>query len=105
MSYEGMIAEIRRLTEAVGTLVSTVETLQGKVEEQTKLIEEQRTLIAEKGAEIAELKRRLRMNSNNSSKPPSSDGYGKKPAPKSLRGKSGKKPGGQKGHERKNLHS
>ena len=36
MTYEGMIAEIRRLTEAVGTLVSTVETLQGKIEEQTK---------------------------------------------------------------------
>ena len=103
MSYEGMIAEIRRLTEAVGTLVSTVETLQGRIEEQTKLIEEQRDLIAEKEAEIAELKRRLGMNSNNSSKPPSSDGYGKKPAPKSLRGKSGKKPGGQKGHEGKNL--
>ena len=103
MTYEGMISEIRRLTEAVGTLVSTVETLQVKIDEQTKLIEEQRDLIAEKDAEIAELKRRLGMNSNNSSKPPSSDGYGKKPAPKSLRGKSGKKSGGQKGHEGKNL--
>lgn len=103
MTYEGMIAEIRRLTEAVGTSVSTVETLQGKIEEQTKLIEEQRNLITEKDAEIAELKRRLGMNSNNSSKPPSSDGYGKKPATKSLRGKSGKQSGGQKGHEGKNL--
>lgn len=103
ISYEGMIAEIRRQTEVIGTLASAVETLQGKIDEQTKLIEEQRDLIAEKDAEIAELKRRLGMNSNNSSKPPSSDGYEKKPAPKSLRGKSGKKSGGQKGHEGKNL--
>ena len=103
MSYEGMIAEIQRLTEMIGTLVSTVETLQQKIDEQNKRMEEKDQLLSQKEAEIAELKRRLGMNSGNSSKPPSSDGYGKKPAPKSLRGKSDKKSGGQKGHEGKNL--
>jgi transposase len=49
-------------------------------------------------AENAELRRRLGMNSTNSSKPPSSDSPFVKPAPKSLRGKSGRKPGGQVGH-------
>ena len=47
---------------------------------------------------IAELESRLCQNSSNSSKPPSSDGYAK-PAPKSLRKKSGKKPGGQHHHK------
>jgi hypothetical protein len=53
---------------------------------------------------IAELEARLASNSQNSSKPPSSDGLGK-PAPKtrSLRPKTPRKPGGQPGHEGKSL--
>ena len=47
---------------------------------------------------IKDLERRTRMNSTNSSKPPSSDGYAK-PAPKSQRVKSGRSPGGQQGHD------
>ncbi len=47
--------------------------------------------------QIQELQARLALNSQNSSKPPSSDGY-TKPAPKSLREKSDRKSGGQRGH-------
>ena len=52
--------------------------------------------------QIKELQSRLKMNSRNSSKPPSSDGLNK-PAPKSLRKKSTRTTGGQPGHEGKTL--
>jgi transposase len=52
---------------------------------------------------IAELERRLGLDSSNSGKPPSSDGLRKPARVKSLRERSGKKPGGQKGHKGETL--
>jgi transposase len=57
---------------------------------------------AEQDRVIAELRQRLGQNSRNSSKPPSSDGLAKPPVKskknRSLRKRSGRKPGGQSGH-------
>jgi transposase len=70
---------------------------------QTEIIQ-QRTVIAALQARNAELERQLGLNSGNSGKPPSSDGLKREPSRvRSLRERSGKKSGGQKGHPGKTL--
>lgn len=66
-------------------------------DQQAKLIEEQAAQIKKLEARIASLE----SNSRNSSKPPSSDkgNFGNPPKPKSLRPKTGRKKGGQAGHQ------
>ena len=74
-----------------------------QVEQLTSLVKELQEQLAAAQAKIAELEERVNKNSQNSSKPPSTDGY-QKPSPKSLRRPSGKKQGGQPGHKGSTLH-
>jgi len=72
-------------------------------EELIALVQAQAAENAALKARIAELERRLGLNSANSGKPPSSDGLKKPPRTRSSREPSGKKPGGQKGHKGETL--
>lgn len=63
-------------------------------------IAELMVVIETQAVRIAQLEEKLRQNSSNSSKPPSSDGPNHKPA-RPAKKKSGRKPGGQPGHAKR----
>ena len=69
------------------------------IRQQEATIAEQAKTIATQAAELQRLSDQTVKNSQNSSKPPSSDGLSKPPRPKSLRPKGQKPLGGQPGHQ------
>ena len=77
------------------TAASGGEAVTAALQAEITLLRSQNTALM---ARIAELERRLGLNSSNSGKPPSSDGLKKPARVGSLREPSGKKTGGQKGH-------
>jgi transposase len=79
-------ARLRQVVDARNTEISVV---RAQHEAEARALETLR-------AEVAELRARLQANSKNSSRPPSSDGL-MKPAPKSLRKKTGRGPGRPRG--------
>ena len=89
-------AMIRTLLEANNQMQRTIDGMRQTIDDMQKTIDR----LTDKVSELTEKQNR---NSNNSSKPPSSDGLKKPPAPKSLRTPSGKKQGGQPGHKGTNL--
>lgn len=93
MSREEIIAVYDRGPEAV---VAFVEPLLCVIEQQQQQLAAQQQMIEDLTARVKQLEDRLATDSHNSSKPPSSDGAINNT--KSLRPKSNRKPGGQKGH-------
>ena len=100
MTVEEEVISLRQekqvLQEQVGVQQERIDGQQGVIEQQQKVIEglqKQTALLTE---QVQALQERLKKDSHNSHLPPSSDRFHRQP--KSLRKKSGKKPGGQAGH-------
>jgi transposase len=80
-------------------MVAWIQQLLGTYQRQTvELLAAHERQLADVTARVAQLESSLNKDSHNSSKPPASDGLAKKPHPRSLRRRSGKKSGGQDGH-------
>lgn len=89
---EGKIIEL--YNKGLSEVIDVIKTLSNQIKEQNSEIESLTS-------RVKSLEKQINKNSNNSSKPPSSDGLKKKT--KTLRSKSGKKIGGQEGHDGKTL--
>ena len=89
-----VIGLVKEMAETIGSLNTNITQLSGQIAD----LKEQN---AKQEQRISELEANRNKNSNNSSKPPSSDGYGK--SPKNNRQKSDRPTGGQPEHEGRTL--
>ncbi|MDQ7795119.1 MAG: IS66 family transposase [bacterium] len=90
---ESLVATISSLEEQFSAEVADLRTQVAALKEKNERLECENRDLTDR---VRDLEARLKMNSRNSSKPPSSDGFMKTPQ---QRKKTGKPPGGQKGHK------
>ena len=95
-SPDEVIAGLRAANARLRELLAERDAHIAQLLAQAAQLDELQARVAELQAQVADLMARVKQNSKNSSKPPSSDGLGK-PAPKSLRKKTGRKPGRPRG--------
>lgn len=93
--------EAMHLREQVARRDAKIQELEMLIEQQHLLIQQMQEQVSGLSRQVKLLQDRLAKNSHNSSLPPSSDRFTRQP--KSLREKSGKKTGGQVGHEGSSL--
>ena len=93
-------ADLSVLVLSLTTIINMMLTMfSNSMEQNNKLL----ATISDLQKTVKVLQRQLNMDSHNSSKPPSSDGYKKANKNRSLREKTGRKTGGQKGHKGVNI--
>ena len=98
MTKDQLLKENAQLKQQIQSMSDSIDSMIKSMEVMAESSQKQTQTIAELVKTIEALKEQLGKNSQNSSKPPSSDGLAK-PSPKSLRTSDGRKPGGQKGHK------
>ena len=105
MTAEEELIHLRDENRLLREQASVQQELINRQQEQITLLERELSMQQEQMSQFAEqvkaLQERLAKDSHNSHLPPSSDRFSRQP--KSLRKKSGKKPGGQEGHPGKTL--
>ncbi len=104
-SLAAVPAQVQWLRARVAELEARNEAMAAQLAARDAELEAARARLAALADQIGELRHRLGEDSSTSSKPPSSDNpYGKKPKDRSLRGRSGRRPGKQLGAPSATLH-